>query len=81
MRLAIDIDALVAENDTMEQEVFEDLTFEKRFSAQREAQRTPSQAELANLTIEEEIDEPPMTCDDAFRIISLIKEREALRGD
>ena len=63
--------------------VFEDLTFEVEFSERREAPRAPSNAQLRALDLYE--DEPPeapdaMTGNDAFRIIEIIKEREALRA-
>ncbi len=63
--------------------VFEDLTFEAEFSEPREAPRAPSNAHLRALDLyEDERPEAPdvMTGNDAFRIIEIIKEREALRA-
>jgi len=63
--------------------VFEDLNFEEKFSERREAPRAPSNAQLRALDLyDNDIAEAPdaMTGNDAFRIIEIIKEREALRA-
>ena len=62
--------------------VFESLTFEDEF-AEREAPEAPSNTQLRALDLYEL--KPPeapdaMTGNDAFRIIEIIKEREALRA-
>ena len=79
-KLPIRIDDLL-ENDPVI-DVFEDFSVATRFVASREEAQTPTWDELLRCDAEDDEIEAPeaMTGNDAFRIIEIIKEREAARG-
>ena len=64
----------------------EGMSVPRRFSEAREERLAPSAEELRAMSLDDADEEEPleapiaMTSNDAFRIIELIKEREALRA-
>jgi len=75
------IDDLLADDPVID--AFDDFSVATRFVAAREDAATPTWAELLACDAEEDDDDvvpDAMTGNDAFRIIEILKEREAALG-